>query len=169
MRTALKDAESSQVYFLARPVVRVFQRSESFSPSAVSRQMDWDRGSYRMASQVTGFDPFTFLSVGLHKGRGVPNEGARCGRTALLNNRSMGDCYTSDAAKHLARGGVSSGRLSGPLRAQIWRSTEEYQNLETFCIFQCSSHESVYISSGNITFCYWRKFFRTLCVLDLDV
>jgi hypothetical protein len=75
--------------------------------------MDWEKGSYRMASQVTRFDPCRFLSMGVHKRLGVPNEGARCGRTASLNNCSLWECYTSDAVKHLARGGVSSRHLSG--------------------------------------------------------
>jgi hypothetical protein len=163
---------------------------------------------------------------------------ARCGRTASPNNCSVWGCYTSDAAKLLARGGVlrwlSSGlyvaacglihvyqRIRGPyclhqqgdgwatreipvrdkgsksvktelgricaegstnfrnvgklircynpeegylrtpcrknpksytveyltfvrlLRAHLWGCTEEYQNLETFCIFQRSSHVSI--------------------------
>jgi hypothetical protein len=62
------------------------QHSESLSRSAVSRQMDWEKGSYRMAFKVTRFDPCRFLSMGVHKRPGVPNEGARCGRTALPNN-----------------------------------------------------------------------------------
>jgi hypothetical protein len=53
--------------------------SQSLSQSVVCRQMDWERGSYCMASQVTTFDSFRFLSLGLHKGLDVPNEGASCG------------------------------------------------------------------------------------------
>jgi hypothetical protein len=53
-----------------------------------------------MASQVTRFDSFRFVSVEVLKGLGAPNEGARCGGTALPNNCSMWDCYTGDAAKH---------------------------------------------------------------------
>jgi hypothetical protein len=36
-------------------------------------------GPYRVASQVTRFDPFRFISVGVHKGLGVPNKDAKCG------------------------------------------------------------------------------------------
>jgi hypothetical protein len=56
--------------------------SESVSQSAVSRQMDWEKGSYRMASQVNRYDPFRFLSMGVYKRLGVLNKGARCGQTA---------------------------------------------------------------------------------------
>jgi hypothetical protein len=55
------------------------QPSESLSQSAVSRHMEWQRWSYHKSSQVTRFDPCRFLSMGVHKGFGVPNEGARCG------------------------------------------------------------------------------------------
>jgi hypothetical protein len=77
------------------------------------KELDWEKGSYRMASQATRFDPFRFLSMGVHKTLGVPSEGARCGRTESPNNCSLWDCCTSDAVKHLARGGVSSRNLSG--------------------------------------------------------
>jgi hypothetical protein len=52
----------------------------------------------------------------------------------------------------------------GPPRAHTRRSAEDHQNLENFCIFQRSSHVSVYISLEKITFCYWQKFPRTLCI-----
>jgi hypothetical protein len=42
---------------------------------------------------------FRFLSMRVHKGLGVPNENARYGRTVSLNNCSLWDCYTSDAAE----------------------------------------------------------------------
>jgi hypothetical protein len=51
--------------------------------------LDLEKGSYRMASRVTRFDTFRFLSMGINKRLGVPNEGARCGRTASTNNCSL--------------------------------------------------------------------------------
>jgi hypothetical protein len=41
------------------------------------------------------------------------------------------------------------------------RAREESWKL--FCIFQWSSHISTYICYGNIIFCYWQTFCRTLC------
>jgi hypothetical protein len=94
----------------------ITQTSESLSWSAVCRQRDWERGSYRMASQVTRFDPFRFLSKRVHNELGVPNNGTKCGWTAPLNNCILWDCYTSDATEYLARGGVSSWHFSGHQR-----------------------------------------------------
>jgi hypothetical protein len=54
--------------------------------------------------------PVYISFYGVHKGLGVPNGGARCGRTASQNNCSLWDI---DAGKHLARGGVSCGHPSG--------------------------------------------------------
>jgi hypothetical protein len=88
------------------------QPTESLSWSRVSRQMVWETGSYHTASQVTRFDPFRFLSMEVRKGLCVPNEGGKCGCTASQINCSLWNCYTSDAAKHMARGRVSSGHLS---------------------------------------------------------
>jgi hypothetical protein len=68
----LKDASSYPSDCLST----LCQPSVSLSQSAISRQVDWERGSCCMASQVTGFDP---CSMGVHKGLGVPNEGVRCG------------------------------------------------------------------------------------------
>jgi hypothetical protein len=92
---------------------RVCQPSESLSPPAFSRQMDWESGSDCRASQLTTFDPFTFIYVGVHKGIGVPNEAAKCGRTGSPNNCCAWVSYTRDAAGHLARGALYFGHLSG--------------------------------------------------------
>jgi hypothetical protein len=89
------------------------QPSKSLSWSAVSRQMDWVRGSCCVASQITRFDPFRFLSMGVLKGLGIMNEYERCGWTAAPNNCSLCHCYTSVAVKHLVRGGVPPGHLLG--------------------------------------------------------
>jgi hypothetical protein len=39
-----------------------------------------------------------------------------------------------------------------PPKAHMWRSTEEHQNLGTFCNFQCSFHISNNINLGLINF-----------------
>lgn len=36
---------------------RLCEASESLSPSAIWRQMDWERSSYHVASKFNGFDP----------------------------------------------------------------------------------------------------------------
>jgi hypothetical protein len=124
--TLCNHTNTTKVPFPARQSSSTLrQHSESFPQSAVSRKMDWEKGSNRMASQVTRFDPFRFLSIGVHKRLGVPNKGARCGRTASPNNCSSWD--TSDATKHLARGGVSSWHLSdhqGCTRGDLLRNAK---------------------------------------------
>jgi hypothetical protein len=126
MGTSLKDAGSFQVSSRARPVARV---------STVFRQMDWGGVSYLMASQVTGFDPFRFFSMGVRRGLGVPNEGLRCRRTA-----SWG-CYTSYVAGHLPSGGVSWGHLSGhqgytcgdlPRNIKTWKLSASFSEVPMF-------------------------------------
>jgi hypothetical protein len=113
METSLKDAEKFPCFLSCTSCCVLCQPSESLSWSAVSRQMDWDGRSYHKAYQVTRLDPFRFISMRVRQGLGVPNEIARCGWTASLNNCGLWDCYTSNAAKHLARGGISSGHLLG--------------------------------------------------------
>jgi hypothetical protein len=76
----------------------------------------------------------------IHKKLGVPNEGARCGQTANPNNCSLWDCYTSDATKHLTRGGVSCGHLSGHrgrTRRQYWGKTKLGNFLHLSEKFRC--------------------------------
>lgn len=89
LRTSLKDAETFRVSLRALSFKCLCEISKNFPRSTVSRQMDWERRSYRMASKVTRIDPFRFLPMGEHKGVGAQSEGARCGPTASLNNCSM--------------------------------------------------------------------------------
>jgi hypothetical protein len=119
------------------------QSSGTLSRSAVSRQTDWERGSYSMATQVTKFDPFRYISVRVHEGLGVPNKGARCGWTASQNNCSLWGCYTSDAAKHLVRDEVWSGHLSG---YQGRKSGDLLRNIKTRKVTASFSAVSMFLS-----------------------
>jgi hypothetical protein len=105
-------------------------------------------GPYRM---VTRFDPFRFLSMGVHKGLGVPKMWANCIAIKLHFVRQLHQWRCKTLGERRSIGWTSV----GPPKAHMCRSTEGHQNLGIFWIFQCSSHVTVYISSGNIKFCCW--------------
>jgi hypothetical protein len=107
--------------------------------------------------------PFRFLSMGLHKRLGVPNKGARCGRTASPNNCSLWDCYQW-CCKTLGERWSIVSTFVRPPRAHTWRSTEEHKKLASLCILQWNFHAFICLSWGIISFCYLYKFCRTLCI-----
>jgi hypothetical protein len=58
-------------------------------------------GSYRMDSQVTRFEPFRVLSMGVPKGLVVPVEGARCGQNASPKNYSLRVTVTPEMLQNM--------------------------------------------------------------------
>jgi hypothetical protein len=95
------------------------------------------------------------LSMRVNKRLGVPNEGARCGRTASPNNCSLWDCFTGDAVNTWQRWSIVS-TFFGPLRAHTWRSTEERQKVSE------SLHPSVKFPCVYLS--YFRKYIILLLV-----
>jgi hypothetical protein len=105
--------------------------------------MDWVRGSCRMASLFA-----RFLSVEVQKGLGIPNQGTRCGRTALPNNCSLWD-FTPVILKNTWRQVEYRWTIYHATGAARLKMYYKHRNLETSAL---NSRVCIYISSENMYF-----------------
>jgi hypothetical protein len=124
--------------------------SESLSRSAIPRQMDGDRGALTRPSGSPDLTPLDFNGGKLRSWctRWKCKMWTYCvaGYLQLVRLLHEWCCKTLGKRWSMIRTFV------WPLRAHMWRSTEEHQNLETLTTFQCNSHISTYIGLRNIFF-----------------
>jgi hypothetical protein len=74
------------------------QNTDRLPESTISRQLDWERRSPRMASYTTRFDTYWFIFLELHKEHCVPNTVEGWGWRVSPINRCMWIHQTGDAA-----------------------------------------------------------------------